>query len=104
MGEIWEMIVLFVYCFEERCYIYGDEIWGRLSLFCSMGNLGVVMIGYGVFVGGMNILWYIIFINFLILCVYYFNISDYVKMKKFIILFFISDFLCFMFFEVFKVV
>nr|XP_024400381.1 uncharacterized protein LOC112294316 [Physcomitrium patens]PNR35642.1 hypothetical protein PHYPA_021492 [Physcomitrium patens] len=91
MGETRETIALFVYCSEERCYIYGDEIRGRPSSLCSMGNSGVATIGHGVFVGGMNTPRHTTSTNPLTPCVYYFNISDHAKMKKLIIPFFISD-------------
>jgi hypothetical protein len=80
--EIMETIGLFVYCSEERCYIYCDEIEGRLVPFYYMGNSCIAIIGYKFFVGGMKMLKNKKSMEVESPCVFYFNISNSARIKK----------------------
>ncbi|KAG0574370.1 hypothetical protein KC19_VG258000 [Ceratodon purpureus] len=80
-----ESIGLFVYCSKEQCYIYCDEIKGRLGPYYSVGSSSIAILDYRIFVGGMNIIKNAKALEARIPCIYYFNISNSAGIKKLVL-------------------
>ena len=84
-NKLIESIGLFVYCSQERCYIYYDEIEGSPIPFWTLGSSCIAVLGYKIFVGGMKITKNGKAQKLNSPCVYYFNISNSTSIKKLMI-------------------